>query len=171
MYSAETSTNETQTQTGRVKWFNNKVGYGFITLNDERINVEKDIFVHHSALHVQNDQYRYLVQGEYVNFQLVRSVEGPHEFYAGNVSGVNGGKLMCETRNDFSYREVSKDKPRSKKPYIERNDSRESDRRLSDRRGSDSRGSDRRLSDSRGSDSRSSEWKRVVSRRITTDER
>jgi len=42
-----------------------------------------------------------LVQGEYVSFELVKSSDpdSKHEFFAGNVSGVNGGKLMCETRN------------------------------------------------------------------------
>ena len=80
---------------GCVKWFNNKTGYGFITSN------EKDIFVHHSALNVQGNQYKYLVQGEYVSFELVKSKdkESKHEYCAGNVTGVNGGKLMCETKH------------------------------------------------------------------------
>ena len=86
---------------GCVKWFNNKVGYGFITLSDG--SSEQDIFVHHSALNTSDEQYKYLVQGEYVCFELVKSSDpdSKHDFFAGNVSGVNGGKLMCETRNQI----------------------------------------------------------------------
>ncbi len=84
---------------GCVKWFNNKTGYGFITSMDGRN--QKDIFVHHSALNVQGNQYKYLVQGEYVSFELVKSKDkdSKHEYCAGNVTGVNGGKLMCETKH------------------------------------------------------------------------
>jgi hypothetical protein len=42
-----------------------------------------------------------LVQGEYVEFTLVDSDDGStHEFHVGEVSGIKGGKLMCETRNE-----------------------------------------------------------------------
>jgi len=54
---------------GRVKWFNNKAGYGFITVTDGS-HSGSDIFVHHSAIGVSSEQYRYLVQGEYVEFGL-----------------------------------------------------------------------------------------------------
>ena len=84
---------------GRVKWFNNKAGYGFITLAGSM--EEKDIFVHHSSIMVSNEQYKYLVQGEYVEFTEERSNGGTHEFQAGSVSGIKGGKLMCETRREF----------------------------------------------------------------------
>ena len=47
---------------GRVKWFNNKAGYGFITVSKGDYNGE-DVFVHHSAIEVAQEQYRYLVQG------------------------------------------------------------------------------------------------------------
>jgi len=92
---------ESKSLLGCVKWFNNKVGYGFITLSDG--SSEQDIFVHHSALNTTDEQYKYLVQGEYVCFELVKSTEADskHDYFAGNVSGVNGGKLMCETRNQI----------------------------------------------------------------------
>ena len=81
---------------GRVKWFNNKVGYGFITTCDEE---KKDVFVHHSSIFVQTQQYKYLVEGEYVHFTLSDSTNTDHKHLATEVSGINGGKLMCETRN------------------------------------------------------------------------
>ena len=60
------SDTETQSQrlTGKVKWFNNKAGYGFITIHDGE-NKNSDIFVHFTAIRVTNSQYKYLVQGEY----------------------------------------------------------------------------------------------------------
>jgi len=100
-----------ETLTGRVKWFNNKAGYGFITVTDgERSG--SDIFVHHSSVQVENEQYKYLVQGEYVCFGLAKTDSATHEWQAVNVCGINGGKLMCETRREFklmrmSYRNVN----------------------------------------------------------------
>ena len=54
---------------GRIKWFNNRNGYGFITITDGPRS-GSDIFVHHSGLVVSNEQYKYLVQCEYVEFKL-----------------------------------------------------------------------------------------------------
>tara|TARA_B110000858_G_C17764945_1_gene456517 strand:- start:424 stop:858 length:435 start_codon:yes stop_codon:yes gene_type:complete len=84
---------------GRVKWFNNKAGYGFVTVTNGH-HLDKDIFVHHSAINVSNEQYKYLVQGEYVNLDLSKMESGEHEFQAVNVKGIDNGKLMCETRNE-----------------------------------------------------------------------
>lgn len=84
--------------TGKVKWFNNKAGFGFITVCDEGEMSNKDIFVHYSSIQVQNAQYKYLVQGEYVDFSLSKPASGDHEFHAVNVGGIKGGSLMCETR-------------------------------------------------------------------------
>ena len=44
---------------GRVKWFNNKAGFGFVTALDGD-KKDEDVFVHHSAIHVSNEQYKYL---------------------------------------------------------------------------------------------------------------
>jgi cold shock protein len=94
-------TETTQKRThGRVKWFNNKAGYGFISLM-EGVNVGQDCFVHHSAIQVNNQQFRYLVEGEYVEFFIIPTNGGTHAFQAGHVSGIGGGKLMCETRYEF----------------------------------------------------------------------
>jgi len=85
--------------TGRVKWFNNKTGFGFITALEGE-HKDNDIFVHHSTIKVAQDQYRYLVQGEYIEFVLskITDASSKHEFQAADVSGVKGGKLICETR-------------------------------------------------------------------------
>jgi len=85
---------------GRIKWFNNKAGYGFITVTDGS-HAGSDIFVHHSAIEVENQQYKYLVQGEYVEFGLIKTTSGDHELQASNVNGIKGGKLMCETRHEL----------------------------------------------------------------------
>jgi CspA family cold shock protein len=86
--------------TGRVKWFNNKSGYGFITVTDG-VKSGSDVFVHHSSIKVDNEQYKYLVQGEYVNFKLLDTMSDRHEYQAGEVCGIKGGKLMCETRREL----------------------------------------------------------------------
>ena len=82
---------------GRVKWFNNRAGYGFITVSSGD-HKNEDVFVHHSAVQVKQEQYRYLVQGEYVDFKLCAVSDESHKWQAGEVSGVDGEKLMCETR-------------------------------------------------------------------------
>ena len=56
---------------GRVKWFNNDKGYGFIEFGDL---VNEDIFVHYSA--ILSEGYKTLVEGQYVDFELVRTDKG-----------------------------------------------------------------------------------------------
>ena len=82
-------------QLGIVKWFNNKAGFGFVTTLGEEC---KDVFVHHSGVSVNREQYKYLVQGEYVEFNLSKSESDSHEWQATDVTGVHKGALMCETR-------------------------------------------------------------------------
>jgi CspA family cold shock protein len=57
--------------TGKVKWFNDRKGFGFI----ERDDGEKDCFVHFSA--IQGDGYRSLKEGERVEFEVVDGDKGP----------------------------------------------------------------------------------------------
>jgi cold shock protein len=56
-------------ETGKVKWFNNAKGYGFI----ERESGE-DVFVHHTA--IQDEGYRTLSEGETVTFSVVQGPKG-----------------------------------------------------------------------------------------------
>ena len=88
---------ESQRLTGIVKWFNNRAGFGFVTvLSGDR--KEEDVFAHHSGITVDSEQYKYLVQGEYVTFDLRKSDNEEHPYQAGNIRGVEAGPLMCETR-------------------------------------------------------------------------
>jgi len=93
-------TNSASRLIGRVKWFNNKAGYGFVTITDGEKS-GTDIFVHHSSIKVSNQQYKYLVQGEYIEFSLITVENSTHESQAADVGGIKGGKLMCETRHEF----------------------------------------------------------------------
>ena len=101
--------NTSKRYSGKVKWFNNKAGYGFITLNssdpvDAELN-NSDIFVHHSVINVKTEQYKYLVQGEYVELSLI-SAKNQYKYQASDVCGVGGGNLLCESRylNENKYK-------------------------------------------------------------------
>lgn len=62
---------------GKVKWFNNQKGYGFITRDDG----SGDVFVHYSAM--KGDGFKSLAEGDPVEFEIVESDKGPK---AANVS-------------------------------------------------------------------------------------
>lgn len=64
---------------GRVKWFNNSKGYGFIGRDDGA-----DVFVHYTAL--TGDGYRTLQEGDTVEFEIVQGPKGPQ---AANVAKVS----------------------------------------------------------------------------------
>ena len=91
------SVSTTEKKIGNVKWFNNKAGFGFITMG-ENTDSPKDVFAHYSNINVKNSQYKYLVQGEYVEFNLSPTTEGEHEFQATNITGIQGGATLCERR-------------------------------------------------------------------------
>lgn len=83
---------------GRVKWFDNKLGYGFIHYKSG--NLEKDIFVHWSHLLIPGQEFHTLYQGEYVEFDVIPcegSEKKRHMKQAHNVSGPQGGPLMAVT--------------------------------------------------------------------------
>ena len=82
----------------RVKWFNNKSGYGFITHMNESDSKGNDIFVHHTSINSKQNLYKYLVQGEYVEFNVEKMANKDHENQATHITGILGGELMCETR-------------------------------------------------------------------------
>ena len=55
---------------GKVKWFNNQKGYGFITPENG-----KDVFVHHTA--IKTEGYRTLEEGQAVEFEIAQGDKGP----------------------------------------------------------------------------------------------
>jgi CspA family cold shock protein len=63
---------------GKVKWFNDAKGYGFIETNEG-----KDIFVHYSA--IQKDGFKTLAEGQEVTFEIVEGAKGPQ---AANVTSI-----------------------------------------------------------------------------------
>ena len=86
---------------GRVKWFNNRMGYGFITLTQDsslRPVRELDVFVHHSNIRPQRSNFRTLVQGEYVEFKLGECTDKKSAVQAEDITGPGGGPLMSDTR-------------------------------------------------------------------------
>jgi CspA family cold shock protein len=56
---------------GRVKWFNENKGYGFLEVDGQ----EKDVFIHHSAIQMQG--FRTLYEGQRVSFDIEEGKKGP----------------------------------------------------------------------------------------------
>jgi CspA family cold shock protein len=56
--------------TGRVKWFNDSKGYGFIEQEGGR-----DIFVHYTA--IQGEGFKSLAEGQKVEFEIIEGAKGP----------------------------------------------------------------------------------------------
>ena len=55
---------------GKVKWFDNRRGFGFIS-QEQGV----DVFVHHTCIH--GNGYKTLQEGETVNYELIDSDKGP----------------------------------------------------------------------------------------------
>ncbi|GBD96222.1 MAG TPA: cold-shock protein [Nitrospirae bacterium] len=55
---------------GKVKWFNESKGYGFITSEDG-----KDVFVHYSS--IQGNGFKTLTEGDAVSFDIEQGPKGP----------------------------------------------------------------------------------------------
>ena len=115
---ASSANDSTNTLVGQVKWFNVKAGYGFVTVvTPDSEHKGKDIFVHYSALNVENTLYRYLVQGEYVQFTPVKANNDKYELHASGVSGLYGGTIMCENRVRDDQARGPRERPTSSGKY------------------------------------------------------
>lgn len=77
---------------GNCKWFNSKLGYGFIRVCTGDLK-GTDIFVHHSGLKPLNSSFKTMYKGEYVHFNIS---DGRNGKQAIDVTGINGGPLMCD---------------------------------------------------------------------------
>lgn len=98
--SATSSTSSTASGlTGCVKWFDNGLNYGFITVLSEGEHNKTDVFVHQSNIQTKRDCFRTLYTGECVQFELAKSDNEKHPYHAVNVSGFNGVMLHCENPN------------------------------------------------------------------------
>ena len=117
---AATDSASTARHIGRVKWFNNQKGYGFLTFKTESGEWE-DVFVHHSALTGDDtDSFRYLVQDEYVEFVCVSSSDALAT--ASDVTGPLRNKLAYQLRNERrvevqEQEETENKETRSKRRY------------------------------------------------------
>ena len=96
---------------GQVKWFNAKAGFGFVTVGGG------DVFVHHSEVKVRKEQFRYLVEGEYVELK-VSKMEGGEKSQGSEITGVGGGRLMCEVRAEAS--EATNEYKATREPVVRR---------------------------------------------------
>jgi CspA family cold shock protein len=56
---------------GRVKWFNEKKGFGFIAVDGQ----DMDVFIHHSAIDMPG--FRTLQEGQRVSFDIEQGQKGP----------------------------------------------------------------------------------------------
>ena len=94
------STSTEETFIGRIKWFNNKKGFGFLS----NCETNEDVFVHHTgiklgeeALNSSVNIFKTVIEGEYVSYQ--KKMDKEQRSVAKNVTGIMGGPLLCENVN------------------------------------------------------------------------
>ncbi|PQQ03252.1 cold shock protein 2 [Prunus yedoensis var. nudiflora] len=79
--------------TGKVRWFNDTKGFGFITPDIE----SEDLFVHQSS--IRSDGFRSVAEGESVEFQIAVGEDGKTK--AIDVTGPNGAPLQGNRKESF----------------------------------------------------------------------
>jgi CspA family cold shock protein len=60
---------------GKVKWFNDQKGYGFIEATETGGEGPRDVFVHYSG--IQNEGFKTLAEGDEVEFEMTQGPKGP----------------------------------------------------------------------------------------------
>jgi CspA family cold shock protein len=124
---------------GRVKWFNDRRGYGYITCISEGPHNGQDIFIHHSNIRPKVSNYKTLYPNEYVEFRLGEAdmcfdedenpVETEYEHQATHVTGIKCGPLLCDGsfRPNRRPRDFRGGSNRAHKGSSSRNDDEEED--------------------------------------------
>lgn len=82
-------------QNGKVKWFNNAKGYGFVVAEGR----DEDLFAHYSA--IQMDGYRTLKAGQPVKFDII---QGPKGLHAVNIQSADS--LADASKTDIQVGEI-----------------------------------------------------------------
>ena len=88
------SSEDTTMPTGRVKWFNNAKGYGFILPEDE----SEDYFVHYSSIVMEG--YKTLKAGQPVSFDMVDGPKGTHAVNVSSLSEQGGDETEEEEEEE-----------------------------------------------------------------------
>tara|TARA_B100000686_G_scaffold347313_1_gene435719 strand:+ start:219 stop:761 length:543 start_codon:yes stop_codon:yes gene_type:complete len=110
---------------GKVKWFSNKAGYGFITVTKDADKkpddapsdlpetlVNEDIFIHHTGITTEKQVYKFLQQDEMVVFKILFLSTSKHKYQAIEVTG-NGTSLKCENPKPYERRQRKRPRSRS----------------------------------------------------------
>ncbi len=70
---------------GKVKWFSDSKGFGFITPDDG----SRDVFVHHSA--IQGSGFKTLAENDEVEFEIEQGPKGPRAANVTKLGGASSG--------------------------------------------------------------------------------
>jgi cold shock CspA family protein len=88
---------------GYVKWFNKKQGFGFIHVMNGPYEGQ-DIFVHFSSIRLSKENpatgYKFLIQGEYVEFVVEKALKENHKYHATDITGIFEHNILCQTRQE-----------------------------------------------------------------------
>ena len=79
---------------GKVKWFNNAKGYGFINEDGK----DEDLFAHYSA--IQMDGYKTLKAGQAVEFEIIQGPKGLHAVKIMDAAAAAAAKVQCQAASD-----------------------------------------------------------------------
>ncbi|MDD2063155.1 cold shock domain-containing protein CspD [Pseudomonas sp. 25571] len=79
---------------GKVKWFNNAKGYGFINENGK----SDDLFAHYSA--IQMDGYKTLKAGQAVEFEIIQGPKGLHAVKIMDAVTAAAAKAQSQTASE-----------------------------------------------------------------------
>lgn len=93
---------------GRCKWYSDKKGYGFIVVS-EGPDKDSEVFVHHRQIKPLVSTRKVLRKGEYVSMMIGN--DDNNRPCALDVTGVQGGPLMCDHFISNTKRETSTQEP------------------------------------------------------------